>query len=73
MSERADMAWNLLILATQHDDEIRREAMRKLVRAYGDARFQQGRAKESEVLAERETDRLAQEFERRRHLREVTS
>jgi hypothetical protein len=70
---RATLAWQMLVISTERMPERQRNAMRKLVRAFGDAQFEAGRAKESHVQQQREMDldveRLAREFDRRREVR----
>jgi hypothetical protein len=70
------MAWSMILLATEgHVEPSRREAMRHLIRAYGEARYEHGRAREAEVAATRadeiELERQQAEFQRRLRQREM--
>ena len=66
MTERATLAWKVFVLATEPLPKVKREAMRKLVRAFGDARYEQGRAVEAGIA--REDDLAAQQRELQRRI-----
>ena len=71
MTERATFAWDLIVLATVDLPEPKRTALRKVVRTFGDARYEQGRATEAgiaieDALADQQAELQRRIFERAR-------